>query len=107
MDNNDNINSLRLVKRSLIRAHTEITEEADFMETRLTTEYDRAMSKEYGAVCRILGILEEATTELNNQITKLNNQLIIFKKKRWNVKGLLQSRRKKAATYKGFSRCQK
>lgn len=63
--------SLRSMKRSLINAHDEIVGVADFMETRLTTEYDRAMSKEYGTVCRVLGILEERITEIGNQITKL------------------------------------
>ena len=63
--------SLRSMKRSLINAHDEIVGVADFMETRLTTEYDRAMSKEYGTVFRVLGILEERITEIGNQLTKL------------------------------------
>ncbi len=67
----ENKQSLRIVKRCLIRAYSEIAEEADFMETRLTTEYDRAMSKEYGSVCRTLGILEEQIAEISNQLTKL------------------------------------
>lgn len=71
MTKNEKIQSLRIVKRSLIRAHNEISEEVDFMETRLTTEYDRASSKEYGTVCRALGILEEQIAEISNQLTKL------------------------------------
>ena len=67
----ENKQSLRIVKRALIRDHAEIAEEADFMEARLTTEYDRAMSKEYGRVCRALGILEEQIAEISNQLTKL------------------------------------
>lgn len=67
----DNINSLRSVKRSLIKAHDEISGVADFMEARLTTEHDRAMSKEYGKVCQSLGILEEQIATISNQITKL------------------------------------
>lgn len=67
----ENKQSLRIVKRALIRAHTEISEEADFMESRLTTEYDRAMSKEYSRVCRTLGTLEEQIAEISNHLTKL------------------------------------
>lgn len=63
--------SLRSVKRSLIKAYDEITGVADFMETRLTTEHDMAMSREYGSVCRTLGILEEQIAEISNQLTKL------------------------------------
>lgn len=71
MTTEDNIKSLRSVKRSLIKAHDEISGVADFMEARLTTEYDRAMSKEYGRVCRALGTLEEQIAEISNQLTKL------------------------------------
>ncbi len=71
MTKDEKIQSLRIVKRSLIRAHNEISEEVDFMETRLTTEYDMAMSREYGSVCRTLGILEEQIAEISNQLTKL------------------------------------
>ena len=71
MTTEDNVNSLRSVKRSLIKAHDEISGVADYMEARLTTEYDRAMSKEYGRVCCALGILEEQIAEISNQITKL------------------------------------
>lgn len=71
MTKNEKIQSLRIVKRSLIRAHNEISEEVDFMETRLTTEYDRASSKEYGSVCRVLGIFEEQIASISNQLTKL------------------------------------
>lgn len=67
----ENIQSLRSMKRSLIKAHDEIVGVADFMETRLTTEYDMAMSREYGSVCRTLGILEEQIAEISNQLTKL------------------------------------
>lgn len=67
----ENIEALLGMKRSLIKAHDEITGVADFMEAKLTTEYDRAMSKEYGSVCRTLGILEEQITEIGNQLTKL------------------------------------
>lgn len=67
----ESIESLQGVKRSLIKAHNEISGVADFMETKLTTDYDHAMSKEYGSVCRTLGILEEQITEIGNQITKI------------------------------------
>lgn len=67
----ENITSLRSVKRSLIKAHDEISGVADFMEARLTPEYDRVMSKEYGRVCRVLGTLEEQIAEISNQLTKL------------------------------------
>lgn len=59
MTKEENRQMLRSVKRSLIKAHDEISVAVDFMETRLTTEYDRATSKEYGRVCRTLGTLEE------------------------------------------------
>lgn len=67
----ENIEALQSMKRSLIKAHDEITGVADFMELRLTTEYDQAMSKEYGSICRTLGSLEEQITEIGNQLTKL------------------------------------
>lgn len=67
----ENIQSLRSMKRSLIKAHDEIVGVADFMETRLTTEYDMAMSREYGSVCHTLGILEEQIAKISNQLTKL------------------------------------
>ena len=67
----ESIESLQSVKRSLIKAHTDISGVADFMETKLTMEYEQAMSKEYGSVCRTLGILEEQITEIGNQITKI------------------------------------
>lgn len=63
--------SLRSVKRSLIEAYDKISGTLNFMEARLATEYDRAMSKEYGTVCRVLGILEEQIAEISNQLTKL------------------------------------
>ena len=71
MTKGENIQSLRIVKRSLKKAYDEISEEVDFMETRLTTEHDEAMSREYGSVCRTLGILEEQIAEISNQLTKL------------------------------------
>ena len=72
MTDEDNISSLRSVKRSLIKAYDEISGVADFMEARLATEQDRTMSKEYGKVCQSLGILEEQIATISNQITKLN-----------------------------------
>lgn len=63
--------SLRIVKRSLITAHSEISGVADFMEMRLATEYDRAQSKEYGTACRVLGTLEEQIASISNHLTKL------------------------------------
>lgn len=71
MTKDENIQSLRSVKRNLINAHDSISGVADFMEMRLTTEYDRASSKEYGTVCRVLGILEEQIASISNQLTKL------------------------------------
>ena len=71
MTTEENIDSLRSVKRSLIKAHDEISRVTDFMEARLTTEYERAMSVEYGRVCRALGTLEEQIAEISNQLTKL------------------------------------
>lgn len=67
----ENKQVLRSMKRSLIKAHDEITGVADFMETRQSTEYDLAASKEYGSVCRVLGILEEQIATISNQLTKL------------------------------------
>ncbi len=66
----ENIQSLRSMKRNLINAHDSISGVADFMEMRLTTEYYRASSKEYGTVCRVLGILEEQIASISNQLTK-------------------------------------
>lgn len=63
--------SFKSVKRNLINAHDSISGVADFMEMRLTTEYDRASSKEYGTVCQVLGILEEQIASISNQLTKL------------------------------------
>ena len=71
MTKDENIQSLRSMKRSLIKAHDEIVGVVDFMEIRLTTEYDRAASREYGKVCRVLGILEEQIAEISHQLTKL------------------------------------
>ena len=63
--------SFKSLKRNLINAHDSISGVADFMEMRLTTEYDRASSKEYGTVCWVLGILEEQIASISNQLTKL------------------------------------
>lgn len=71
MTKDENIQSLRIVKRCLAKAHDEISEEAAFIETRLTTEHDKAMSREYGSVCRALGILEEQIASISNQLTNL------------------------------------
>lgn len=62
--------SFKSVKRNLINAHDSISGVADFMEMRLATEYYRASSKEYGTVCRVLGILEEQIASISNQLTK-------------------------------------
>ena len=51
----ENRETMLSMKRSLVRAHDEISVVADFMEGRLTTEYDRAESKVYGSACRTLG----------------------------------------------------
>ncbi len=71
MTKEDKVQSLRSMKRSLITAHDEIAGVAGFMELRLLSEYDMAMSREYGSVCRVLGILEEQITSIGNQLTKL------------------------------------
>lgn len=73
MTKEDKVQSLRSMKRSLIKAHDEITSVAELMEAQLTTEYDQATSWEYGSVCRVLGILEEQIAEISNQLTKLNS----------------------------------
>ena len=72
MTKDEKIQSLRIVKRSLIRAHNEISEEVDFMEAKLTTESDRAMSREYSSVCRALGVLEEQIARISNQLNRIN-----------------------------------
>lgn len=64
--------ALRRVKANLIKAHDEFSGVADRMEARLTTESERANSKEYGIVCYTLGILEEQVAEVSNQLTRLN-----------------------------------
>jgi len=73
MTKDENIQSLRSMKRSLIKAYDEITGVADLMEAQLSTEYDQATSRGYGSVCRVLGILEEQIAEISNQLTKLNS----------------------------------
>ena len=72
MTKDEKIQSLRIVKRSLIRAHNEISEEVDFMEAKLTTEPDRAMSEEYSSACRALGILEEQIARISNHLNRIN-----------------------------------
>ena len=62
----ENRDSLCTVKRSLITAHSKIAKVADFMETWLTTEYEMLSSKEYGLICRTLGVLEEQIAEISN-----------------------------------------
>ncbi len=71
MNAEDSRQAVQGVKRRLINAHDEISGVADFMELRLTIEYDRTMSKEYGKVHQTLGILEEQIATIRNQITKL------------------------------------
>ena len=63
--------ALHTVKRCLIKAHDEIEEVADIFESHLSTEYDRATCREYGMVCRTLGILEEKIASIGNQINQL------------------------------------
>ena len=63
--------SMIYVKRSLTKARNEISAVAGFMEARLTTDYNLAMSKEYGRVCYILGIIEEQITQISNQLTNI------------------------------------
>ena len=43
----ENIQSLRSMKRNLINAHDSISGVADIMEMRLTTEYDRVENPEW------------------------------------------------------------
>ena len=71
LTNEEKREALRSTKSGLINAHAEISGVADGLEARLTTESDRAASGEYGAICRILGILEEQIAEVSNQLTKL------------------------------------
>lgn len=66
----ENASTLRSVKHILEKARDEISGEADFMETWLTTEYELLGSEEYGRVCRVLGILEEQIAIISNQLTK-------------------------------------
>lgn len=63
--------ALRRVKANLIKAHDKISGVADRMEARLTTESERANTKEYGIVCYTLGILEEQIAEVS-KLTRLN-----------------------------------
>ena len=68
----ENLENLRIIKRSLLRAHDEVTRVMDFMEAKLTTESDRAMSKEYSSACRALVILEEQIARISNQLNRIN-----------------------------------
>lgn len=68
----ENLENLRIIKRSLLRAHDEVARVVDFMESRLKMESETAMSKEYGSACRTLGILEEQITEISNQLNRIN-----------------------------------
>jgi hypothetical protein len=63
--------ALQTVKRCLIKTHDEIEGTADFFESQLPTEYDRATCREYGMVCRTLGILEKQIASIGNQINQL------------------------------------
>lgn len=63
--------ALQAVKRCLIKAHDEIEGVADLFAPLLPTEYDQAMCREYGTVCRTLGILEEQIASIGNQINQL------------------------------------
>ena len=69
MTENERLDSLKRIKRSLIIAYDEINDIAYFMEARLTTEYEASVCKEYGSVCRIMGILEKQIAKIRNQIT--------------------------------------
>lgn len=69
----DNRIGLRTVKHGLIKAYNVASAVAHSMEMQLQTEHDRAMSKEYGEVCSVLGILE-------NQIVRINKLIITNKK---------------------------
>ena len=69
MTTKDRLDSLKSIKRSLIKAHDEISGVADFMEAKLTTEYEASVCKEYGSICRVMGILEEQIAKVCNQIT--------------------------------------
>ncbi len=62
MTTKDNQTALLAIKRTLIKAHNELTVVTDFLESRLTTEKEFAYCQVYGAVCRTLGILEEQIT---------------------------------------------
>lgn len=68
----ENLENLRIIKRSLLRAHDEVTRVVDFMEAKLTTEFDRAMSEEYSSACRALGVLEEQIARISNQLNRIN-----------------------------------
>lgn len=68
----DRMTALLAVKLCLIKAHDEIEGTVEFFESQLPSEYDRATSREYGTVCRTLGILEEQIASIGNQINQLN-----------------------------------
>lgn len=65
------ITAMKVVKRILINAHDEISGNADFMEAQLPTEADMANSKEYGIICRVLGVMEEQIASISNHINKI------------------------------------
>lgn len=65
----ERINILKRVKRSLIEAHREIEAVCASMEAKPAAEYEATVCKEYGSVCRVMGILEEQISEISNQIT--------------------------------------
>lgn len=69
MTENERLESLKSVKRCLIKAHREIETVCASMEAKLTTEYEASVCKEYGSVCRVMGILEEQIAQISNQIT--------------------------------------
>lgn len=68
MSKEERINILQAVKCCLIKTYKVIEGVADTCETNLPTEYDRAMSKEYGSVCQILGFIEERLAIIEKQI---------------------------------------
>lgn len=68
MTADERVMSLKSIKRSLIKAHDEISGVADFMEARLTNEYEAKVYTEYSTLCQVMGILEEQIAQISNQI---------------------------------------
>lgn len=68
MKSTDTKDVLRMLRRSLATAYSEIERVANFMEFCLKTEAERANCKEYGTLCNILGTLEEQITDISNQL---------------------------------------